>query len=510
MPLLDFLNDYYARRGLGGFIDYGLNPMCHRFRQGHFWRENETWFLRTLFGVFEVTQEGLRSRADILPPKGPWLEEFPEGSEMLCISSVTPHPLKRLFGLNQSRVSEDEAQEILDQELERPFTPSDHKKGLSDVTIDSFMLTGFDKVMGTSLEELVFSEPPEDTHNFPPTFPDIIAACRFVWHTALELDEEVRRDGYSTCEGRHVQGSDDADSEKHYTKLVQTAIRRMLEDMLVRGYRPEHAQHLRRLFRDVSQTFEITEAGYVVDLVFYDKENSCFQADPDDPTARKFEAKVQSWRDKVVKTKNLDHQLLTELRKGLGTTIDELSEDSIVIACTAIEAYRTVGQRPSYDYAGISMQVSKVVERELKNRVFVAWRDHIQKMIGATGIKEMRNAAHSNFPFDRTGSLALDWLEAKQKVTLGEMPYCLSAVRKCSSHPAISSLGEFVGGFQDPEFLVSEQLESALRDISTKYRNGGVHEYIVTFEICREALDRLLCGQNPLLRRLLEATKPKT
>ena len=150
--------------------------MCHRFRQGHFWRENAIWFLRTLFGVFEVSQEGREPRSDVLPPKGSSLEVISEDGDMLGVSSVTPYPLKRLFGSNQSRVSEDEAQEILDQELTIPFEPSDHKKGLSDVTIDSFMLTGFDKVMGTSLEELVFFEPPEDTHDFPPTFPDIIAA----------------------------------------------------------------------------------------------------------------------------------------------------------------------------------------------------------------------------------------------------------------------------------------------------------------------------------------------
>ena len=76
-------------------------------------------------------------------------------------------------------------------------------------------------------------------------------------------------------------------------------------------------------------------------------------------------------------------------------------------------------------------------------------------------------------------------------------------------HPAIVSFGVFIGGFRDPQFLVSEQLEGALRDISTKYRNGGVHEYIVTFDICREAFDRLLFGQDPLLRRLLNASLPK-
>ena len=153
----------------------------------------------------------------------------------------------------------------------------------------------------------------------------------FFWHTALDLDEQVRRDGYSTCEGRYVRGSGDADSKRRYTKLVQTAIRRMLQDVLVRGYRPEHAQHLRRLFGDVSQTFEITEAGYVGDLVFYD-ETPYFQATSDCPNARKFEAKVQSWREKVVRANRLDRQLLIELRRGLGLAIDGFSEDSLVIA----------------------------------------------------------------------------------------------------------------------------------------------------------------------------------
>jgi len=52
--IIDFLNEVYRRHG--PLLDIGLNPRCHRYRQGYFFKTVEYgWCLRTLSGVFQIS-----------------------------------------------------------------------------------------------------------------------------------------------------------------------------------------------------------------------------------------------------------------------------------------------------------------------------------------------------------------------------------------------------------------------------------------------------------------------
>jgi len=48
---------------------------------------------------------------------------------------------------------------------------------------------------------------------------------------------------------------------------------------------------------------------------------------------------------------------------------------------------------------------------------------------------------------------------------------------------------------------------SILSDISSKYRNGGVHEHIVDFSTCEDAVQRILTGEGSALNKLVMSTK---
>ena len=87
------------------------------------------------------------------------------------------------------------------------------------------------------------------------------------------------------------------------------------------------------------------------------------------------------------------------------------------------------------------------------------------------------------------------------------MRFCLREVASAKiSTPLWKLLAEYLDELMDGNGLTSKEFESALRDISTKYQNGDVHEHLVTFETCHEAVNRILQGPQPLLKRLVEAT----
>ena len=135
-------------------------------------------------------------------------------------------------------------------------------------------------------------------------------------------------------------------------------------------------------------TCEILECGYFGDFLYYDLsdgqevESRTFDIyDDEDETAQK------KTRNKIAKSRlKLQQNFLPfknqqpTLRSALGAAYSELTPDTISIAMTALEEFSNVGKRSGYDYAGISMKIAKVFERELTIRVFRKWRSiSIQK-----------------------------------------------------------------------------------------------------------------------------------
>jgi len=85
------------------------------------------------------------------------------------------------------------------------------------------------------------------------------------------------------------------------------------------------------------------------------------------------------------------------------------------------------------------------------------------------------------------------------------MRYLLKAVRDDSKHPAIQLLNVYLRTFEKFDWLVSDEMDNILSKISSRYRNGGVHEHIIDYRLCQEAFEFLLTGKNAALPKLLEA-----
>ena len=153
------------------------------------------------------------------------------------------------------------------------------------------------------------------------------------------------------------------------------------------------------------------------------------------------------------------------------------------------------------------MKLCKVIERELKYRLFDKWTATVRSSIGKNGVREMRNSAtESGVGNYRTGNVALDILAKRQKVDLGSMRHLLLAVRQENSHPAIVSLSRFLDSFGDAQWLLSEECDVALNLISSRFRNGGVHEHLVDYSLCTEAMEYLLKSADAALPKVLNAT----
>lgn len=60
---------------------------------------------------------------------------------------------------------------------------------------------------------------------------------------------------------------------------------------------------------------------------------------------------------------------------------------------------------------------------------------------------------------------------------------------------------------QEPGWLLSDEFSQILSDISSKYRNGGVHEHMVDFVTCQDAITRVITGENNALTKLIKATR---
>lgn len=496
----DFLDAIYAQHSI--FVDIGLNPTCHRFRQGYFFNRDGDWFLRSLAGVFKLAEGRFERRDDVAPLKSDDDVGGRNGDYEIIegMTTLVQHPFKRMLGATRSAVPQAEAQQIIDEELEAATNEGYEPPEISEVSGDSFVVDAFDKITGDKLCFLMTGGEWEG----PLVFADIVQASCWLLKNFLDFDEEIRTTGAKTCHGAFHPGSDDPETEEATSLAFSQAIRAGLIDALRGGYRPEHSWHLQRLFQDVSAVLEISKVGYVADLLSSDEEFAEAYGDEESPLS----IRLNAIKAKLDPKLHLDPSLLSELRKYLGRAMKVLSPSSLQILCAAMEEMKRVGRKPSYDYAGVSMKLCKTFERELKRQVFDSWCREVRLKIGNKGVKELRENSEP-WRDNRTGNTALDFLAKRQKVELGGMRYMLRAVAEGSDHPAIKTLDNFLDSFAGRDWLLSEEHDEALARISSRYRNGGVHEHLVEFELCSEALDYLIRDREAVLPKLLWAMAAK-
>lgn len=502
--LVQYLNDTANEYP---FVDFVLNPTYHRAFQGRFFQIDSKWAVQTVSGVWDIEENEPFKLEGVQLPKG-YLGGVEDSILSLHgIKTKVLHPFKRLTGPDLSPFSLEDAEDLIQEEFQFFHEPMHIEEG-SIPPVDAFCIDAFDKISGFSYAASNYDQSCVDFGFL--IFPDFISAISYISNTILEIDENSRVNGYSLCNGTGKPASDDQIRERTVTTEIRKALIKILSNALTSGYSLKHSNLVKNLMQDASATCEIVECGYFGDFLFYDLSDGAEIESRLDEEQRssKILGKVSKARLKLHSQTKFPEDQVMQLRSCLGETYGELTPDTISIAATALEEFSNVGKRSDYDYAGISMKIAKIFERELTIRVFRKWRTVLLENTGKEAIQALLDL--QNADTTEVDNLLCDYFSKKRKTDLGGMRYVLRSLsEKKSQGPIVSKFKDFLNTLSEPQWLLSEEFATILNDISSKYRNGGVHEHLVDFEICGDAVKRILLDENSALKRLVLNTREK-
>lgn len=493
------------------FTDIVLNPTYHRAFQGQFFKNNSKWVLHTVSGVWDITEIAPKKLESYDLPKG--FLGAPDDS-LLAIHGIhtqVQYPFKRVTGADKSLFTPEDADDLIAEELNKFHEPL-HIEQNQIPPADSFCIDAFDKVSGERYAFSCYDNTCNDLGFL--VFPDVLCAISYISNTLLEIDENARLNGYRLCDGSGAPGSNNELRERNITSDMRIALKKIALDALTMGYTPRHSALIKKLMQDASATCEIIECGYFGDFLYYDLSDgnevesrvSEIYEDVERSIQNKILGKIAKSRSKLQQNRVISEEHITLLRSSLGSAFEELTPDSVSIAVTALEEISNIGKRTNYDYAGISMKVAKIFERELTIRVFRAWRSNLINKFD----KEDVNSILERNGDDKIGSdkLLVDYFSKKRKTDLGGMRFALNALKENVNYGTVTkSFSDFVFSLQEPGWLLSDEFSQILSDISSKYRNGGVHEHMVDFVTCQDAITRVITGENNALTKLIKATR---
>jgi len=487
------------------FIDIGINPGSPRFMQGYFANEmDEDYLIKTIFGFYKLHKNNCNLefyedsdtyfslKSDTIG--GPnVIDSLQRG-----INTTIKNPLKSVLGTTKSTVPRREIDSVIQNILHNSKKTDwdDYGCELNDISSDSFLIFGFDKISGEAFgnnEELIS----------PFWFPDIIDAIVFFYNLHFKFDYKLRFDGYTNCSTNiKVKGTKDKKFENYILNEQKLALKDLFKMILESGYKVEHAEFLKSYVNRTSVSLEIENCGYLGDLAVYNMDylsNYC----------RTFEDYVISKRvQKIanrysINIKNdivLDDKVQKKIKILLEFTYNNLSVDSLLILESAIKQFNRAEQKINHDYAGITMKLCKVCERELNILIFYKWREICSKQYSKDYLKAQHKEAKSDN--DETLHRLISFLLKRNKLEFGTMYHVFKQLRKNSKGSILNSLNKYILSLNNHDFISSEEFLEIIKLIMVRYRNGGVHEKIVTYEICEEAFDNIIFSENNYLKRI--------
>lgn len=475
------------------FIDISLNPTSPRHMQGYFPRVRDRLVLRMVLASFEIIDDGswIKIEEPVELEKADTID-YPNEIDPTyrSLSSLIGHPLKRIRGATKSPMNRREARSLLG----KLFEEGDHEQPIEetsaeDITAESYVLDCFDKINGESLRNV--------DETAPMIFSDVIAAILFAYNDPLPFDAKIRASGYHLCSSNiNVSGSNDATREASILTELQNALRDLTEDILVSGYRIEHSELFRTFISRNSQSIEIRKCGYVGDLAVLTN-NTAF-ALPDDAekdelrnTAIGRLVKISSaFYQRRRDNPSLGARIQNRIRIHLGEAYEHISTASLLILESAVKEFTWVQDRLDHDYAGISMKLCKVFERELTSLVFEYASTAIKKHFDKDALKSALREAELRG--DTNETKLLKWLLRMGKLELGPMAHIMQRVSEAPDTPILQKFRDSLAERSNCEFLMSSNFQDVCKQILHKFRNGGVHEKIITYDVCQEAFHCIL------------------
>lgn len=499
---INFLNEQYIE--FNAVMDYCLNPFSSRFLQGYFFKFEQKWYLKNIGGIYLLEDKRLYKCKDddlIEIPKSDAIEISNQLDTIETkVKTTVKFPLKRILKTTKSNLSFREASEVVKNEIsnsiyaereewDKPIEPE-------QIGRDNYLVFGFDMISGNPFSNDGLSQTPY-------VFSDILEACSFFYHRLFQYDLELRINGFGTHS--FIKGeSKNPEYEKYRFDETRAGLIRLMEDILVAGYRPAFSDMLKKFITESSIVLQIDACGYIEDFSFY--ENSYIdkyisentpdkqgRVDDDSPVTQKI--------CKLLKTKKskpeLDYNVQQMIKRWLGKSEAKLDYESKMMLETAIIDFQEKGKSDSVDYAPISMELCKVFERELKRHVFDNWKEK------STDINKNKVKGLEQSTKDETTERFCRWYLGKDKIELGPMRHFIKSVRESTSNWMFAALRTYIKSLPSSEFILSNDFEKLLTRISNDYRNGGVHEHLVKYSICEKAFKEILTGPNNALSRLL-------
>jgi hypothetical protein len=299
--------------------------------------------------------------------------------------------------------------------------------------------------------------------------------------------------------------------EKYIINERRKAMEDLMNMILVEGYNINHAEFFKSYINRSLISLEVEECGYLGDLGIYNPdymksyyENNIFEED--ELVEGSIPVRIKTITNKYINRLNsdiqLDQQYQKQIRISLGFTYNNFSIQSHLILESAIKEFESVEQKMNHDYAGITMKLCKVFERELNIIIFNKWRIQLRNLFLKDQLKNELERAENNK--DLTLEKLLSFLLKKSKLELGSMKYAIKRVGENCNNDILINLKEYILLLKNSNFILSESFLEICDLIMRRYRNGGVHEKIVTFEIAEEAFDKMLNPENNYLRQLAD------
>lgn len=482
-PVLDLKARLGELLDVNPFAIWCVNPDSHRedtaygrlaVRQGHeigfAVGESRETRMAAVSGIWVLEPSNCLR---LLDPYAPWT-----GYDTIRWSggqSLQLLPLGRSFGSNALPseflldATESELEDLIDEYLGKRSledclteqTDSSDRAG----PLEAFFVMSWDTVTG-------------EGRDCPWRFTSVFEALRHLSVYEKEHDREHRETGAVSCGHVGFLGSNDPSFEDLRSCRFQLGIRRMFQRIVRRGFTPSDGEDIAALCNGVLVSLHVEYVGHAKDLLW---------ASPEAQRVVVMEDLGIADEDWIAWESSANLQVDPEGRAAVVERIGSVAWDALEVKtqhflATAVLQFASQRHAPQLDYAPVSLEVVKALEVEL-----AAILENFKSKLGG--------AILSHNPIDREESNLAAYLAGtpgKKAPTLGSMAYFLRPPTDGSSALVAALYGHF-RSLKNSQFLLDKKFfRDGLSRVTTKFRNGGVHDSSISERVCSECIDVLI------------------
>ena len=278
---------------------------------------------------------------------------------------------------------------------------------------------------------------------------------------------------------------------------MRRAITELIRKVFIDGYSVDSSIILMNFINRSSISLKIEQCGYLGDMAIfnYDYLDKYYENNDEYNVCNKIQKIANKYSVNYHSNTSLNNKYQNKLSRYVGMGYKNLTHDSKLILESSVKEYENSENQHNHDYAGISMKLCKVFEREINILVFKTWRE--SAAIDRSSIKNLTNTN------DFTTKKLAGYLLKKNKLEIGPIRYTIIRLMSNCDNELLMSLKKHIEKLHNSDFILSDDFDSICNLISNKYRNGGVHEKVVSYKVCKEAFNEILIKDGNYLSKLL-------